>query len=458
LRARLAAVAAGILVVAGTGVLLAPIAEASSTLAVTTSSLPGVEVDEPLGIQLTASGGNPPYQWVPDALPPGVTITSGGLIGGSATTAGLQEVAVSVVDANNARVNAQFKFLVGPGPAITTGSLPSGVQGSPYSVNLQASGGTPPYVWSIGKGGVPGGLVLTSYGLLSGLPGAVGPTTIDVELTDLSGANVQATFTFTILPPPLPAEGYVTLNAAGQSAAVGVGAPSATGRLPGKSAGIAVEASGGGYWVVNTAGRVHAFGDAHFYGQIARRDLHGTVVGIAALPDGSGYWLATSTGHVYGFGGAHALSDLTLRRGQGQIVAVAAATTGAGYWLVTGSGHVFGFGTATTAGSVPKRALRGHVVAIAASTSGSGYLVATSTGRVYGFGGARPLRPNAGPAVGAVIGIALDQPPAAVGYWLLTRSGAVYSYGHAREIATSPPQPISTALSVVPAVAIGSGR
>jgi hypothetical protein len=95
---------------------------------------------------------------------------------------------------------------------------------------------------------------------------------------------------------------------------------------------------------------------------------------------------------------------------------------------------------------------------MAAANSGGGYLLASSTGRVYGFGGARPLPPNAAPVSGTVVGIAIPETPAGPGYWLLTRSGAVYSFGLAREIATAPPQPISSGVPTVPYVAVAAGR
>jgi len=438
---------------------VAAVAAVASTqpLVVTTTSLPGVETAEPLGLQLGASGGTPPYQWVPDSLPGGLLLSSTGLITGAATSTGTQQVIVSVVDADNHRTTVALPLLVGAGPVVATSSLPAGTVDEPYSVQLEESSGTAPFTWSVAKGGVPGGLVLSSSGLLSGRPGTAGTLSIDVQVTDASGASGSAALSTTIAPPPLPSEGYVTIDAAGIATSLDLVAPSSSTRLGGKSVALAVEPSGAGYWIVSSSGHVHAAGQARFFGSISRRDLQGDIVGIAAPPGSRGYWLASSTGHIYGFGSARSLGSIPKKKLKGKVVAITATRKGRGYFLVTSTGDVYAFGAAHLAGSVPRRALRGHIVAIA-STDDGGYLVVSSTGRVYGFGGARPLPSNSGSPSGTIAAIAVVQPPAGSGYWLLTTTGSIYSYGTAREIAVSPPQPLSTPYAAVPSTAIGAGR
>jgi hypothetical protein len=78
----------------------------SSTLAVTTTSLPGGTVGTAYSVTLAASGGNSPYNWSQSSggtLPPGLgTITSGGVISGTPTTPGTYGPYVfTVTDASN---------------------------------------------------------------------------------------------------------------------------------------------------------------------------------------------------------------------------------------------------------------------------------------------------------------------------------------------------------------------
>ena len=51
---------------------------------------------------------------------------------------------------------------------ITTSNLPTGATGTAYSQTLTATGGTPPYAWSLSSGSLPAGLTLSTSGIISG--------------------------------------------------------------------------------------------------------------------------------------------------------------------------------------------------------------------------------------------------------------------------------------------------
>ncbi len=102
--------------------------------------------------------------------------------------------------------------ITAPPPSITTSSpLPDGIFGRSYSVNMNATGGTLPYVYGLGGSAPPPGLTLTSGGLLSGIPSQAGTFSFRVTVTDCNGVQspgctpqssvkgMQATIT---LPPP----------------------------------------------------------------------------------------------------------------------------------------------------------------------------------------------------------------------------------------------------------------
>jgi hypothetical protein len=68
---------------------------------------------------------------------------------------------------------------------IPTSSLPQATVGVAYSATLEASGGTPPYSWSITSGSLPGGLKLdATTGVISGTPAAPGTSDFTVTVTD----------------------------------------------------------------------------------------------------------------------------------------------------------------------------------------------------------------------------------------------------------------------------------
>ena len=75
-----------------------------------------------------------------------------------------------------------------------------GVRFVPFNRTLTASGGTPPYAWSISSGALPPGLALaTPSGTISGTPGADGTYGFVVAVSDASGATLNVPGTITIL-------------------------------------------------------------------------------------------------------------------------------------------------------------------------------------------------------------------------------------------------------------------
>jgi hypothetical protein len=68
--------------------------------------------------------------------------------------------------------------------AVTTTSLPGATVEVAYSTTLTASGGTTPYSWEIISGTLPTGLSLSSGGVISGTPTAMGTSSFTVQVTD----------------------------------------------------------------------------------------------------------------------------------------------------------------------------------------------------------------------------------------------------------------------------------
>jgi hypothetical protein len=66
---------------------------------------------------------------------------------------------------------------------VTTASLPQATNGLVYSASLQSGGGVAPFTWSLASGTLPGGLTLSSSGLISGTPTQTGAFPIRVRVS-----------------------------------------------------------------------------------------------------------------------------------------------------------------------------------------------------------------------------------------------------------------------------------
>ena len=132
------------------------------------------------------------------------------LVGTGASGAAQQGVSVSLsVDGNTAIVGGlddnggagaawvYVTTLTAP-PLVMIGQLPPATIGLPYSQTLTASGGTPPYVWSVVSGALPDGIALSpNAGVLSGTPTAPGSFTFAVGVSN-STTPTQLTATKTL--------------------------------------------------------------------------------------------------------------------------------------------------------------------------------------------------------------------------------------------------------------------
>jgi hypothetical protein len=84
---------------------------------------------------------------------------------------------------------------------ITATTLGERVKGTAMSVPMEAEGGTGPYTWALASGSapLPAGLSLSSGGVLSGAPTAIGTTSFNVEVTDAGGFKDQQMLSLTVL-------------------------------------------------------------------------------------------------------------------------------------------------------------------------------------------------------------------------------------------------------------------
>jgi hypothetical protein len=158
----------------------------------------------------SASGGVPPYTWalISGSAPAGLSLDPiTGILQGTPQSAGTSSFTLQVTDKAGTSVSQNYSIDVKQ-PALTltvAGTLPAGAVGVSYSQKLPvaASGGTPPYSWSIVGSTVPG-LVFDSAGVaLAGTPTTAGTFNMTVQVADSSGLTATKSLSLTVAPAGL---------------------------------------------------------------------------------------------------------------------------------------------------------------------------------------------------------------------------------------------------------------
>lgn len=190
-----------------------------------TSPIPNGTINASYSFQFSASGGLLPYTWslIGGAFPAGLTISSGGLLSGTPTASGSFSPVVQVADSCSPASTASntFALTINPAPGTltisTTSPLPGATQGVAYTTQMSATGGTPPYTWSVISGSQPPGITMNSSGVISGTPTIIGTTTATIQVADSASHTASGSFSLTVSCATLAITSPATLPAGTQS-------------------------------------------------------------------------------------------------------------------------------------------------------------------------------------------------------------------------------------------------
>ena len=179
------------------------ITTAAGLIITTAPVLPPATVGLQYGQSLDAAGGRPPYVWSISSggLPAGVTLNPAtGALAGVPSAAGAFQFTVDVSDSLARKASKQFSLPVAAALGISSApALPGAIAGVAYSQVLAATGGTPPYLWSITEGGLPAGLSFDAgTAKISGVPTLGGSFTFTAQVSDNNSVTAAKQFTLAV--------------------------------------------------------------------------------------------------------------------------------------------------------------------------------------------------------------------------------------------------------------------
>ncbi|MBO9524199.1 MAG: putative Ig domain-containing protein [Nocardioidaceae bacterium] len=310
---------------------------------ITTTSLPDGTTGTPYTQQLAKTGKTGTWSLVAGSgtPPDGITLSSSGLLDGTASAAGTSTFTVKFTESGAGGLSAtkQLSITIHAGPVVTTTSLPVAGKNRAYSPPaLTKTGGAG--TWAVTAGALPDGITLSSAGQLSGTPTVLGTFGFTVTFTETATTHTGSkALSITVATPPkvttatLPDAARFAAYSTTLAKTGGAGTWSADGTLP---AGLSIDPATG--------------------------ELHGTVTAPAGTYGVYPRFTETSTGlssmralalTVTGSNAAITTTSLPDAVRNQAYSATLAHSGGAGTWLVQGlpTGLTYDAGTGAITGT-----------------------------------------------------------------------------------------------------------
>jgi uncharacterized protein (TIGR03382 family) len=180
----------------------------ATMLTILGAPLPPATVGLEYSADLYATGGTPPYSFLADELPDGLSLGRDGQLAGAPTRAGRAVFGVRVFDAAMNAASAELEIEIGAAVAeltITPTRIPTATVDRNYHcrpdvvAELEASGGVAPHVWSIIEGALPDGYSLAAAsGRICGTADRAGEYSFVARVEDARGRFDTERFTLSV--------------------------------------------------------------------------------------------------------------------------------------------------------------------------------------------------------------------------------------------------------------------
>lgn len=171
-------------------------------LTISSSGLSPITVSGPQSGSFQASGGlGGPFTYSISAgnLPAGLSLSSGGVVTGTATSAGTYNFTVSATGLSSVSGTQSFSWTVNPAVTIQIPGLTTSSVGVALSRTITTSGGTGSLTLSVSAGTLPGGISLSSNSL-AGTFSTAGNFSFTIRATDSTGAFAQQSLSQMVNP------------------------------------------------------------------------------------------------------------------------------------------------------------------------------------------------------------------------------------------------------------------